>query len=202
MTGLCVVDEVGVAFHKVIEREDEKWNDYLDDIATVLYGLGAPTAAGIEEVKPPKAFIRGKQRIFNPKPQIETARVYGFVECWLRHYGFTFVPVKPGGNGSGDLSSYPPQIVGPGERTGTGGKLNHARSAYDVALVAASQLGIKVRKYDPIVHEVETAASMFAGGHRFEPIRLPDANADLSLTPEEKQEALEKLRGVREETGR
>ncbi|MDA8310697.1 MAG: hypothetical protein M0Z46_08790 [Actinomycetota bacterium] len=45
--------------------------------------------------------------------------------------------VPPGGNGSGPLRAYPGELVGPGERAGAGWR-RHLRSAWDIALAAAS----------------------------------------------------------------
>lgn len=180
-SGFCIVDDVlGVSFHQVIERQGDEWCNYLSNIVNAIESSRSQVEfVAIEAVTKPKAYFGGKKQMLNPQNAMDTSRVFGAVEGMLiAEWGQFPVVVPAGGNGSGDLSAYPPQLVGPRERSG-GGILNHARSAYDVCLVAAKQLGIQLRPFDPAVRFLpreERAPAMSVGGHTFAPRPLPDEN--------------------------
>jgi hypothetical protein len=70
--------------------------------------------------------------ITNLRGLLGTARVLGAII--QRHPAAIIVP--PGRHGSAPLNTYPPVLIGPRERRGTG-NARHARSAYDVAGYAA-----------------------------------------------------------------
>ena len=98
-----------------------------------------PWTVAVEAVTTPKSHINGKLRINSPESLIGTAAVMGAFIAWAATEGFPCVIVPPG-NGSGRREGYPPELWGAREGPAGTGKLNHVRSAYDVALVARTML--------------------------------------------------------------
>ncbi len=95
---------------------------------------------GIEEASPPSGRRRdGVIEPIAPGSLIGLGMVIGAV---LSYYPDALVVPQ---SGAAPLSTYPKALVGPRERTGTGGKLRHARSAWTVAFGAASMARMKVR---------------------------------------------------------
>lgn len=88
----------------------------------------------IEEATAPTGFRDGERAPITPGSLIGLGAVYGAV---VGRYPNTVV-VPPGGLGQGPLRAYPPALVGSRETTGSGGRLRHARSAWDVAGAARS----------------------------------------------------------------
>lgn len=139
-TGFCLLDAAyNVKAGMTISREDEDWSGYIKELLDTLVELLEDGVASIviEEVTKPKAFFKGKKQILPVDGVMGTSRVFGAIEMFLAMRDHNFVVIPPGGNGSGDLRSYPPELVGPRETTGTGGILRHVRSAYDVAKVGS-----------------------------------------------------------------
>lgn len=87
---------------------------------------------GIEEATPPSWRIDGEVSPMAPGSLIGLGQVIGAVQAY---YPDAIVVPQ---SGTAPLSTYPKALVGPRERTGTGGKLRHARSAWTVAGGAAS----------------------------------------------------------------
>lgn len=89
---------------------------------------------GIEGVTVPNAYNQGKLALNSPKYIIWTALVVGAIAV----NNPNAVIVRPGKNGSQDLSSYPAELIGrrPKDLAGVSvgsGTRNHEKSAYDVA---------------------------------------------------------------------
>jgi len=105
----------------------------------------------LEDVVAPSPHVRRKDgnSIIRPGTLIETAKVYGYVARWAAWADVELVPIAPAGNGSQHLGTYPDELVAPGERrlkdwrfrlAGKSNPINHARSAWDVALAALIRL--------------------------------------------------------------
>ena len=82
----------------------------------------------VEGVKAPNPHLG----VTNPTGIIATARVLGWVEQWCADVLVDLVVVPPAYHGSGPLAAYPPELVGPREKAGTG-KLRHCRSAWSIS---------------------------------------------------------------------
>lgn len=94
----------------------------------------------VEDVNSPKLYINGKRQMISPESLIGTAAVMGGLVSWAATEGFPCLLVAPGGNGSGPFSAYPEELR-PTRGRGRGfDKMNHCRSAWDVALAAGTQL--------------------------------------------------------------
>jgi hypothetical protein len=96
--------------------------------------------ASVEAVTTPQSHINGKLRINSPESLIGTAAVMGAFIAWAASERFPCVLVPPGGNGSGRREGYPSELWGAREGSAGTGKLNHVRSAYDVALAGWTML--------------------------------------------------------------
>lgn len=94
---------------------------------------------GLEGIKDPKGFNRGKRAAINPKDIVRTGIVVGAVAvAWRKE----IIMVPPGGNGSQDISQYPLALKGRRPKTLLGdshgaGTRRHEQSAFDVAGKAA-----------------------------------------------------------------
>lgn len=88
---------------------------------------------GIEGVTVPNAYNMGKKNLMSPKYIIYTALVVGALASQYPNA----VIVRPGKNGSQDLSSYPAELKGrrPKDLAGVteASTRNHEKSAYDIA---------------------------------------------------------------------
>jgi hypothetical protein len=88
---------------------------------------------GIEGVTVPNAYNMGKKNLMSPKYIIWTALVVGALAS---QYPYAVI-VRPGKNGSQDLSMYPEVLKGrrPKDLAGVSeaGTRNHEKSAYDIA---------------------------------------------------------------------
>jgi len=141
-TGLVLrKDDLVVDVATVVRPKDETDVDYLKRVRTELLVIARHNnqpgfLVGVEAVKAPKAFINGRMKFTDPGPAIGTALVAGLLVGLALQLGWHVVLVPPMRNGSSPLSSYPARLVGEREKSG-GGKLRHARSAYDVAGAAA-----------------------------------------------------------------
>lgn len=94
----------------------------------------------VEDVNSPKLYINGKRQMISPESLIGTAAVMGGLVSWAATEGFPCLLVAPGGNGSGPFSAYPEELR-PTRGRGRGfDKMNHCRSAWDVALAAQTTL--------------------------------------------------------------
>lgn len=94
----------------------------------------------VEDVNSPKLYINGKRQMISPESLIGTAAVMGGLVSWAATEGFPVKLVPPGGNGSGPFSAYPEELR-PTRGRGRGfDKMNHCRSAWDVALAAQTTL--------------------------------------------------------------
>lgn len=86
------------------------------------------TGIAVEGLVAPNAYHKGGKQFVAPTVAMAPSYVLGMVmTLWP-----SAVVVRPGGNGAKPLHAYPDAIVGHRERTG-GGRLRHARAAYDVA---------------------------------------------------------------------
>ena len=137
-TGLVVVElparrgeTPSVARAVLVERAAEQGErEYVGEVVGVVREL----AEGCEVV--------GVEGLTVPTPHLRVIALSGLLgaACVLGAVLATVpsaVVVPPGGNGSGPLRAYPAELVGPGERSGAGWR-RHLRSAWDVALAAAS----------------------------------------------------------------
>lgn len=94
----------------------------------------------VEDVNSPKLYINGKRQMISPESLIGTAAVMGGLVSWAATEGFPCLLVAPGGNGAGPFSAYPEELR-PTRGKGRGyDKMNHCRSAWDIALAARTQL--------------------------------------------------------------
>ena len=135
-----------LAWHTVKRADDETeigpgpiyWAEILRHIATFT---GASVRIAIEGVRPPSPFARerGKKTFASPIHPMALAATFGAI--YVTYPDAVVVP--PGGNGSGYLASYPEQLVTDAERrhglnreAGKGSKVSHARSAWDVSVLA------------------------------------------------------------------
>jgi hypothetical protein len=88
---------------------------------------------GIEGVTVPNAYNMGKKNLMSPKYIIWTGIVVGALASQYP----TAVIIRPGKNGSQELSSYPESLKGrrPKDLEGVteAGTRNHEKSAYDIA---------------------------------------------------------------------
>lgn len=99
-----------------------------------------PVTVAVEDVNSPKLYINGKRQMISPESLIGTAAVMGGLVSWAATEGFPCLLVAPGGNGSGPFSAYPDELR-PTRGKGRGfDKMNHCRSAWDVALAAQTML--------------------------------------------------------------
>lgn len=150
-TGLVAVDKTVVVAKATVTNDGELLpipQDYVDAVVKVVrywQGLYGDVVVGVEGVNRPSWHVQKQAKrgaASNPTALLGTAVLLGavmgvFPEC---------VVVPPAGNGSGALGAYPDVLVSARERAGvgwelkvgSGGKLRHERSAYDVALKASS----------------------------------------------------------------
>lgn len=144
-TGLCKINyDKKVMRACVLTRTEDQWRGYFAEIREAIddYLLEPGVVVAIEDVVEPKAYYRGKKQMLPVSSVMGVSRVFGAIEMYLLSKGYDPVVVPPAGNGSGDLANYPSVLVGARETKGTG-ILNHARSAYDVALTAMNDpLGV------------------------------------------------------------
>lgn len=113
----------------------------VDEIKVILLQhCPAETKVAVEGVSAPKGFKDGKQASINPRYIVFTAVVFGGV---ANQFAAHVVP--PGGNGSQNITHYPPPLVGrrpadlPGSTNGAGTR-DHEQSAWDVAGKAAAEV--------------------------------------------------------------
>ena len=120
-----------VARAVLVERGSEQGEgEYVGEVCAAVRELGEGCAVvGVEGLVTPTPHLR----VIALAGLLGAAVVLGAVLAVAP--GAVVVP--PGGNGSGPLAAYPRELVGPGERSGAGWR-RHLRSAWDVALAAAS----------------------------------------------------------------
>ena len=115
------------------ERDlDEKVHRYAHRVA--LEVLEWHTAGALEHGDRVHLAVEG---VVEPSPHMGLTNVRGLLDTAVVFGALAatypgLIVVRPGGNGSAPLRSYPAVLVGENERKGTG-KLRHVRSAYDVA---------------------------------------------------------------------
>jgi hypothetical protein len=121
-------------------RRDGNLRDYITEIGDTIdkatHALACHThdnpirtpLIAVEDLNEPTPHLG----LTNLKGLIGTAKILGAI--LHRHPAAIVVP--PGRHGSAPLTTYPPVLIGPRERAGTGTR-RHARSAYDVAGYAA-----------------------------------------------------------------
>lgn len=136
----------------LLERADDqnlkRWVEECHTRALVLIApyrepalfAGLSFTVAVEAVTTPQSHINGKLRINSPESLIGTAAVMGAFIAWAASESFPCVLVPPGGNGSGRREGYPAELWGVREGPAGTGKLNHVRSAYDVALAGRTML--------------------------------------------------------------
>lgn len=129
----AVLDELELAY-------EAAWRAIVD--------LTRPIVA-VEAVVAPNPHVR----MMNVKGILATAEVIGWIQERCAQRGYLLIMVPPGGHGSAPLRSYPSRLVGAKEKTG-GGRLRHARSAWDIGHVGA-QLAIR----DPGLVQVPSVES-------------------------------------------
>ncbi len=151
-TGLCLVEHSTrtVLVFGVLDRP--KWSNEADwrkdNIAAVTELVEHRTngghhveLAGVEGWTVPNPHVRraNGNSLINPKGIIDTAFIVGALLTALDHSPVPrTVLVPPGGNGSNPAAAYPPELIGPKEGPALGGRLRHARSAFDVAMTAVT----------------------------------------------------------------
>lgn len=112
----------------------------INDLTNAAHHAGIPTPLlAIEGITRPKGFVGGKREFADPTSLIALGMT--FAAIYNTHPEAVIIP--PGGNGSGMLTTYPEQLITPGERRGglrrkaLGNSLvSHARSAWDLAGLA------------------------------------------------------------------
>ncbi len=104
------------------------------------YPARLPVTVAVEDVNSPKLYINGRRQMISPESLIGTAAVMGALVAWAATEGFPCLLVAPGGNGSGPREGYPAELWGAREGPAGTGKLNHVRSAWDIALAAQTKL--------------------------------------------------------------
>lgn len=129
-TGLVVCDGSRVVAHEVIERKDHAplpGVDYLRLVAGKVRAYPHDWLA-VEGVAAPNPHLG----VVSVDGVLGAAMVLGAAVGGDPHH---VAIVPPGGHGSLPLAAYPPELVGPREKSG-GGVLRHCRSAYDVVVHA------------------------------------------------------------------
>ena len=154
-TGLVVRRGQELIGHEVVTSDTPAIGlpsmDYMRAVAAAFYRLVHDRFVDVyalEDVTPPRGFKNGRRDAIQPGSLIGVSAMAGFFLSTIP--GVVLIP--PARNGSRPLTSYPPQLVGPREKTG-GGILRHARSAWDVA-GAASNNHRRTHKESREDHEV------------------------------------------------
>lgn len=154
-TGIVAIRADGTLSHVSIHNDGPLLpldRAYLLDVKAVVDELirdaGDDHTLRVETVVRPNwhvAKASGGGSASNPEALLATAQLFGAILGW-----YDCELVRPGGNGSGKLGTYPPALVSDGERRREGwelrvgtGKLRHCRSAYDVALTEPKVSGRK-----------------------------------------------------------
>lgn len=150
-TGFCLLEHSTRTVHEFGVLDRAKWANEQDWRQANLKVLAEMTnnltngghhivLAGVEGWNIPNPHVRRRDgnSIINPKGIIDTAFIVGAV---LTALDASPVPrtilVPPDSNGSQPLMAYPAELVGEKEVKG-GGRLRHARSAFDVAMTAVT----------------------------------------------------------------
>lgn len=145
-TGIVTRDGDELVSFLVVENDDWELGRYVAAVTEAVHTQwwlvedralrAGPPRIAVEDVTRPNVWHQGKRQLLDPTAAIETAKVMGaIVGRWPRA-----VIVAAAGNGKSPLAAYPPELVGPRETTGSGGRLRHARSAWDIAGVGAKLL--------------------------------------------------------------
>ncbi|MFC7450525.1 crossover junction endodeoxyribonuclease RuvC [Rhodococcus daqingensis] len=147
-TGLCVIAGRDVVTHDTVNNPHDLFpahENYLHHVVLRLNELVLEhdcRLIAVESIRRPNWHMKGRAAA-DPSALLATAEVLGAVlsHRWLRS---PIVQVPPGRNGSNVLGAYPTELVSASERRAAGwqlkvggGKLRHARSAYDVAVSGA-----------------------------------------------------------------
>lgn len=120
-------------------RPDQVPADYLDTVTRAVVKLAVDlnvAAIGVEGIRAPGGFAKGRRHLIDPAGIIGAAITYGAILGALGRaaLGHRVRVVRPAGNGNLlPLHAYPEPL---GTRGKGKDKHRHARSAYDVALMA------------------------------------------------------------------
>ena len=137
-TGIVVRRGSAVAGGCVIARQPQDSDaSYIAAILEAVDGYLADsntTLVAVEGIVHPNPHVR----MTNVDGLLDASKVFGAV---VGRWPDAAI-VDPAGNGSGPLASYPAELVGERETTGSGGWRRHLRSAWDVAGAAQHRLRI------------------------------------------------------------
>lgn len=135
LLGFEVIERVG--------KSDLPDLEYITAVVDAIWQLGRqPQARGgvlaVEGVTKPSGHAKGRKgHLIDPAGLMGTSMVFGAILAEFRHT--PLIVVEPGQHGQAALRFYPPELVGPRERTGSGGRLRHCRSAWDIARAGATR---------------------------------------------------------------
>lgn len=140
--------------HKIEPGVDRPGVATMEAIAEAVGLLADPATArvAVEDAIAPNPYVRRRDgnSLTNPQAIIDTARLVGYLQCAFPE----IVLIRPGGNGSQALASYPDELVTARERANAirvhrlmapapdNPPQCHARSAWDVAGKAATEARI------------------------------------------------------------
>lgn len=138
-TGVSVRDGsvllLSSTYVKPEEMPDVTWAVHVTQLITEEVIKQFPDAQiGIENVIQPNPYHKGKLALNNPKHIIKTSIILGAIAL----ANPTAVIIRPRKNGSQNLETYPPELIGrrpktlPGRSDGAGTR-NHEKSAWDIA---------------------------------------------------------------------
>lgn len=144
-TGIVVLDGHQLLHHTVVRADGPHRHDrvavverhvvdVIEALAEAGHVAGDRPLVAVENVNAPGGFAKGRRAPIDPHHLLVTAAVAGVACTWALVCGHVLQLVPPGEHGQAPLQTYPPQLVGPRETTGTTGRLRHARSAFDIAL--------------------------------------------------------------------
>lgn len=148
-TGVVITKAESPLFAETLVRNDSE--DAFDYALRVMNEVREvndefhPEIIGVEKVTAPKGFPRGKSGAgaspINPGSLVMTGIVVGTVISMLSICESKYVLIHPRGNGSRNLSQYPPVLRGrrPKDLRGDshGAGRGHEQSAFDIALKAS-----------------------------------------------------------------
>lgn len=135
--------DVVIGAEKITARGCPIYGTYLHQVVAAMdellerAGLLAPAVVAVESLRPPSPHMG----LTNVAGAMATAAVIGAVVEWANKRLLELLLVEPAELGKSPLQAYPAELRGVRETKGTG-ILRHARSAWDVTLVARYQLRV------------------------------------------------------------
>ena len=164
-TGLVVRQSDRVLAHRVVSRaQDGPVGPYVADVVGVAREMhelavdaaeGGRVLVGLEELVAPSPQLG---RLAKVEPLLVTAKALGALQSVWPDAVVVAQVSQPGvGHGQGPLARFPSVLVGARERSGSGGVLRHARSAWDVSLHAELVSLVGFARLLPCAHRVVSA---------------------------------------------